>query len=119
MKKDAGCDKVDTVMNLAKNDKFKSQKEIAEHLGITQAAITGALSKLERDGLISRTVREDSRYNEISITEKGREIVERSRAHFMAVDEKTFSGFSDEELELFSNCIDKMQNNLKAILEKE
>ncbi|MBE6645961.1 MAG: MarR family transcriptional regulator [Ruminococcaceae bacterium] len=107
------------LMNLAKNDKFKSQKEIAEHLGITQAAMTGALSKLERDGLISRTVGADNRYNEISITEKGREIIERSRAHFIEVDKKTFSGFSDEELEVFSKCIDKMQNNLKAILEEE
>ena len=41
------------LMNLAKRC-FASQKEIAEHLGITQAAMTVSLTKLERDGLISR-----------------------------------------------------------------
>ena len=107
------------LMNLAKKDKFKSQKEIAEHLGITQAAMTVALSKMERDGLISRQVGKDERYNEISITEKGREIIEMSKEHFMKVDEQTFSGFTDDEFEIFSKCIDKMQSNLKVILEKE
>ena len=81
-------------------------------------AHTSCTRRLSRR-LISRTVGEDSRYNEISITEKGREIVEHSREHFMNVDCATFNGISEEELESFSKCLDKIQNNLNEFLESE
>lgn len=106
------------LMNLAKR-RFTSQKEMAEHLGITQAAMTVSLSKLERDGLIMRKSGTDSRFNEISITDKGRDIVERSKAHFSKMDNEAFKDFTEDELEAFSKCLDKIQSNLKRVLEKE
>lgn len=107
------------LMHLAKKDKFKSQKEIAEHIGITQAALTGALSSLERDGLISRTTGADSRFNEISITEKGKDIISLSREHFARVDAAAIDGIDDDELEAFYNCLTKIHNNLEKFLEKK
>lgn len=106
------------LMNLAKRC-FASQKEIAEHIGITQAAMTGSLAKLERDGLISRRSGADGRFNEISITEKGRSIIEHSKAHFSEIDNKAFDDFTEAEIEQFEKYLDKIQNNLKSILEKE
>ena len=38
------------LMHLAKQDRLPSQKELAEHLDITPAAVTGALKKIEKDG---------------------------------------------------------------------
>jgi DNA-binding MarR family transcriptional regulator len=106
-------------MKLSRSDVVKSQKEIAQSLEITQAAMTVSLSKLEKDGLIIRSVGKDSRYNEISVTELGREIVERSRSHFSNVDSKTFEGISEDELKVFEHCLDIMSENLKKITEKE
>ena len=106
------------LMNLSKRA-FSSQKEMAEHLGVTQAAVAVSLSKLERDGLIKRKTGEDGRFNEISITAKGIDIVERSRTHFLEIDSKVFEGCTDEELEAFSRCLDKMQENLKYIYDTE
>ncbi len=106
------------LMNLARQGKFRSQKEIADHLEITQAAVTVSLSKLERDGLIERSCGEDNRFNEISITEKGREIVEKSRAHFAAIDEVCFDGFSDSELDCFGKMLDRIRQNLKKYAER-
>lgn len=105
------------LMIIARRGKLTSQKEMAEHLGITQAAVTLALSKLEKDGLILRTSGADSRYNEITITDKGKIIVNRSREHFIKVDERVFSGFSDEELVQYEALITRIQDNLKLMLE--
>ncbi|MBQ3017268.1 MAG: MarR family transcriptional regulator [Clostridia bacterium] len=107
------------LMKLAKRETVRSQKEIAEELGITQAAMTVSLSKLERDGLIARTTGKDNRYNEISITEKGREIVEKSREYFTVIDRKTLAGLTQEELSCLSVCFEKIQNNLKELTKKE
>lgn len=107
------------LMNLAKAERFSSQKEMAERLQITQAAMTVSLSKLERDGLISRKTGADSRYNEIEITEKGKEIVERSKSHFATVDSKVFLGIDEDELVVFEKCLDKMYANLSAFLGKD
>ena len=107
------------LMNLAKAEKFASQKEIAERLQITQAAMTVSLSKLERDGLISRKTGADSRYNEIEITEKGKEVVERSKSHFAMVDSAAFNGIDENELIVFEKCLDKMYSNLSAFLGKD
>lgn len=107
------------LMNLAKAEKIASQKEMAERLQITQAAMTVSLSKLERDGLISRKTGADSRYNEIEITEKGKEIVERSKNHFATVDSKAFEGIDEHELLAFEKCLDKIYSNLSAFLGKD
>ena len=107
------------LMKLAKRETVRSQKEIAEELGITQAAMTVSLSKLERDGLIARTTGKDNRYNEISITKKGREIVEKSREYFTVIDRKTLAGLTQEELSCLSVCFEKIQNNLKELTKKE
>jgi len=106
------------LMLIARRGKLTSQKEMAEHLGITQAAVTLALSKLEKDGLILRTSGADSRYNEITITDEGKRIVDRSREHFMKIDECVFSGFSEDELMLYEALITRIQDNLKLMLEK-
>ena len=106
------------LMNLAKRC-FASQKEIAEHLGITQAAMTVSLTKLERDGLISRKSGTDGRFNEISITEKGRDIVERSKAHFSEIDNEAFRDFTANDIEQLEKYLDKIQSNLKSVLTKE
>ena len=107
------------LMRLARHDTVKSQKEIAEELEITQAAMTVTLSKLERDGLIKRNAGKDSRFNEITVTEKGKEIVEKSKAHFSSVDAAAFEGLTDDELQTFEICLDKIQKNLTELLSKE
>lgn len=107
------------LMNLAKQDKFSSQKEIAEHMGISQAAVTTSLSRLERDGLIGRTAGSDGRFNEIFITDKGRKIVEKTRDHFFAIDNICFSGFSDAELDSLQSMLDRMLGNITGFVEEK
>ena len=58
-----------------------SQKELAQSMEISPAAVTVTLKKLEAQGYIERSSSSsDSRVNNITITEKGREITQRARA---------------------------------------
>ena len=100
------------LMHLASKGKLPSQKELANCLNITPAAITGELKKLENDGYILRSMGTDNRFNEITITDKGRQTVEKSKEIFSKIDNLLFDGFSDEELSNFISGLEKIQNNI-------
>ena len=101
------------LMHLARHECLPAQKDLAEHLDITPAAVTGALKKIEQDGYIERTLGKDNRYNEIRITEKGRAIVKRTRLLFSEADISMFDGFSEQELSTYISCLEKLQENMK------
>ena len=103
------------LMHLAKEKFLTSQKALAEHLNITAAAVTGALKKLEAGGYIERKVGGgDNRYNEITITDLGRRVVDDSRAMFQEIDKSLFKDFSDGEILNFIGYLEKIQNNIKV-----
>ncbi len=102
------------LMHLARKGNLSSQKELAAHLEITPAAISGALQKLESDGYILRSLGTDNRFNEITITDKGREIVEKTRMLFSHVDDRLFEGFSEEELSAFTGYLERIIANLRG-----
>jgi DNA-binding MarR family transcriptional regulator len=110
------------LMYLSRCENIPSQKDLALHFDISPAAVTTALKKLESDGYIERgkcSLSSDSRVNEISITERGREAVKESKKYFHSVDEKTLEGFSDEELDSFIGYLERIQDNLKNSEETE
>lgn len=107
------------LMRLARCGTLPSQKELARHLDITPAAVTGALKKIEQDGYIERKLGHDSRYNEIQITDKGRELVKLTRELFSEADTSIFDGFSDEELTTYVCCLEKLQTNIKHVIESK
>lgn len=102
------------LMRLARCGKLPSQKELSEHLGITPAAVTFALKKIESSGYIKRTLGKDNRYNELKITEKGKALVTLTEKRFGDIDIAMFDGLSEEELTTFASCLSKMEENLKA-----
>lgn len=107
------------LMHLARHGKLPSQKDLAKHLDVTPAAVTCALKKIENDGYIERTLGHDNRYNEIQITEKGRALVQQTRTMFSEVDESMFVGFSDDELETYISCLEKLQVNIRKECERK
>ena len=97
-----------------------SQKELAEKLQITPAAVAITLKKLEQNGYISRQVDEnDNRFNRTIILPKGKEIVCFSEESFVAVDKAMFDGITEEELSCFIQTMEKINNNLKAFCDDE
>lgn len=107
------------LMHLSRYEHIPSQRELADALGISPAAVTTTLQRLEKAGLITRCMTdEDNRRNEIRITEEGRRRVSESRAIFDTVDCATFAGFTEEELESFTAMLERMHQNLRAELDR-
>ena len=103
------------LIHLDKDGMLPSQRELAAKLDITPAAVTVALKKLENDGYIERTLGQDTRYNEIKITEKGRELLDRTHELFLRVDSAMLEGFSAEELDSYIAYLERMQKNISDI----
>lgn len=101
------------LIHLDKDGMLPSQRELAAKLDITPAAVTVALKKLENDGYIERTLGQDTRYNEIKITEKGRELLDRTHELFLKVDSAMLEGFSAEELDSYIAYLERMQKNIQ------
>ena len=107
------------LMHLAHSKEPPSQKELAAHLEISPAAVAVSLKRLEVEGYITRTApKDDSRINEIAITEKGRSIVEESRHIFDGIDEEIFEGISATELSATIDVIRRIEANIKAKIDQ-
>lgn len=108
------------LMYLYRHNETVSQKDIARHFDVSPAAITVSLKKLERDGyIIRRSSENDNRYNEIELSEKGKEVVVYSYNSFENIDNQTFEGITHEEKIVLANILDKVIANLKAISGKD
>ena len=105
------------LMHIARHGKLLSQKSLADHIGITPAAITGVLKKLESDGYIKRVQGDDNRYNEVKVTDLGKRVVEESFLLFTTLDKSLFEGFSDSELDGYIGCLEKIQQNIRKKLD--
>ncbi|MBQ3507949.1 MAG: MarR family transcriptional regulator [Clostridia bacterium] len=105
-----------TLMQLARRQEdIPSQKELAEIMGISPAAVTTTLKKLEREGYIARSMTdEDNRKNEIRITAQGIAKVMESRAVFEATDKEMFAGFTSEEIATLISYMERLDRNLDA-----
>ncbi len=90
-----------------------SQVELASHLEISPAAIAVSLKKLEKGGYIRRETDEsDNRVHQVIITEKGKQVIEKSIGMFEETELLMFRGFSDEEIKQFGAFMDRVYRNL-------
>ena len=101
------------LMVLSHFDRSVTQKEISEKLKISAAAAAVSLRKLEAAGFIERASSGgDKRCNEVKITEKGEEIVRKSKEIFESIDSVMTMGVSEAELDTFIGIVGKMEANL-------
>lgn len=91
-----------------------THSEIAEKLNISPAATTKVIKRLEKEGYLERRSDEhDERISRVFLQEEGQAIIEEIRKSFKRLDQKTFKGFSNEELENFQDYLDRILQNLK------
>lgn len=105
------------LMHLA-NHETVNQKELASQLKVSPASVAVSLKKLESEGYITKEMdQEDNRFNKITITEKGKNMVEKSRQVVVKLDEAAFDGFSEMEVEQLSSMIERLYHSLEEIPE--
>lgn len=93
-----------------------SQREIAEKLGVAPSSAAVSIHRMEKAGLLSKkTDKTDSRRNQITLTPKGRQLVEECKAAFEDIDRGMFAGFSKTERENLRLYYIRMIHNLEAM----
>ncbi len=102
------------LMFISKN-KSCSQKEIAEDFKVSTATVAVNLKKMDNAGLIERKpLEDDNRYNVLEITPKGQKIIDKSEEIFKSIDDKMFEDFTDEDLEIFTGYLERIESNLNS-----
>lgn len=92
-----------------------SQVELAGLLDVSPAAIAVSIKKLEKGGYIRRETDEsDNRVHQVTITEKGEQVIQKSITMFQEVEAQMFAGFSDEEMKLMDGFLERIYHNLGA-----
>ena len=102
------------LLYLSRQKQTPSQAELARFLEISPPAVATALKRLEVEGYIRRSCsKQDSRNNIITVTDKGRAVLEDTRCRFDEVDGAMFAGFEEDEVEAFCDFIRRLEQNLK------
>lgn len=100
------------LMQLAVNPGI-NQKELARKLNVSPATVAISIKKLIKEGYISReNQKEDNRNNLLTITDSGRDVLEKSIKVFEKIDKQMFMGFNDNELEQLKNYLSRISVNL-------
>ena len=108
------------LMYLSHHSGTVSQVQLAELLNVTPASVARTMKGLEAGGYILRSdAADDCRRNEITITDKGRYVVETSKRVFDRIDADTFAGFSEAEIALLERMQERILRNIDSQMEKE
>lgn len=108
------------LMYIANSNANVSQKEIADTFEISPPAVAMLMKRLEKNGYVAReSSREDNRCNVITLTEKGKKVVEATNKLGDQCNSVAFCNFSEEEIDMFILIMEKLEKNLKSFLEGE
>lgn len=90
-----------------------AQRDLAQLLHISSAAVATSLKSLEKGGYIRREPDKDARKNRVILTQKGMDAVTGCKNAFARVSQRMLSGFSQEEREQLLSFRHRMLNNLR------
>lgn len=97
-----------------------SQRQLAEKVGVSPTSITLMLRKMEDKGLVEKkTMPTDRRFFAVSLTEKGKTIVEQLKSMRKNIDGITISGFTKEERAHLQSLLRSVRNNLQEKISAE
>ena len=103
------------VLKFISENKNVTQKEIADFLHVSPPSVANSVKRLEDAGLVVRVAdKKDARCNNLKLTKKGEELSEYANKLFEVVDEASFEGFTDEEIDLVISFLQRMTENIKA-----
>lgn len=97
-----------------------TQKEIADFLHISAPSVATSLKRMEEAGLVVRLEnKKDARRNTAKLTKKGKELFEYAENMFMCVDDVTYKGFTEEEINVLISFLERMNKNLTDFVKEE
>ena len=108
------------LMHLSRFDTMPSQRKIADDFEISPACVARTLKALASEGYITRAGDEDDlRRNNVSITEKGLNIVSETRHTFESLEQAAFEGLTADELNQLISLLSRVKDNLVRVEESD
>ena len=94
----------------------QKQTELAERLNCKSAALARLLDRMEKNGMLTRSVNaENRRSNRIELTEKGRRLCAEGTAIAERFMDDVIFGISEQRLELFKAVLRQMVGNAEKL----
>jgi MarR family transcriptional regulator, transcriptional regulator for hemolysin len=101
------------LLHVARNKMPLRQKDLAESVGIECSTLVRLIDALDSAGLIKRLPDgDDRRARTISLTPRGRMLVDEVEAATAIIRQQIFDGISDEELAIALNVIERLCDGL-------
>ncbi|NLA76250.1 MAG: winged helix-turn-helix transcriptional regulator [Clostridiales bacterium] len=108
------------ILEYLKENSACTQNRLAEHLHVSPASVAVSIKRMQKAGLVEKLADEgDLRCNRISITPTGEQLIDSFRDECEKVDEKLFSGFSEEEIKHFCSYLERLQHNISDLASPE
>lgn len=92
-----------------------SQKELAEYRHVSAATISVMLGRMEKAGLVTRSLSEDGKCNEITLTDAGREMYAALCRDMEGEPERVFDGLSEEDKARAEHLFEVLSKNLAKL----
>lgn len=104
---------------LGENDNVTS-RELAELLDVRPSSLTEILTRLDGEGLVTRSVDEnDKRVTRVSLTDAGKAMLNEVETERESEAEKLTACFTDEEAEQFTSLCEKLYTHLETLNAQE
>ena len=90
------------------------QKDIEQRFAVGRSTVTNLLQLMEKKGFVRReSVKQDARLKKVILTEKGITSQESFEDIVEHIEEELSEGISEEELHIFYNVLDQINQNVK------
>ena len=90
-----------------------TQRELAGQMQVSAPSIATSVKRMQKTGLLQKAVDEkDLRCTRLTVTEKGKKLAQQCRRAFNAIDERMFTGFTEEECEQFCGYLNRLIANI-------
>ena len=92
-----------------------SQKELAEYRHVSAATISVMLRRMEKAGLVTRSMSDDGKCNLISLTDEGKKMYDALCEDRRGEPERVFAGLSAEDMAAAERIFQTVSRNLADI----
>lgn len=93
-----------------------SAKEIAKFTSMEKMQVSRAISALKQSGLLcQKTDSNDRRFSSVSLSEQGKQIYLKIVPLVTARERYLLSVLTDEELQLFNQCVDRIAQQAETL----
>lgn len=104
------------IMKTIEQNENCTQATIAERLGVTPASVAISTKRLQKAGLITKTVdNENLRCKRLTLTEDGRDVIKRHISQFRDYDELVFAEFTNDEKQQLMGYLERIMTRMKDI----